>query len=133
MMRHLALMCMLLSSVASAQTSVRPALELQCASFGSGPTLECTARLKRAGEPLRNAKLTFSAHMPSMPMAHTIKSVSAIATGQPGEYRAALELEMHGLWAVQIDVSAPLRDRLVRRVRVEPCNATTHCPAQVMR
>ena len=133
MNRRLAFLSAFLSTCAWAQSSARPALDLQCTSFGSGPTLECTARLMRAGKPLKDAKLTLSAHMPSMPMAHTVKAVNAVATGQPGEYRAALELEMHGLWAVQIDVSRPLRDRLVRRVRVEPCKADFACPARVMR
>jgi hypothetical protein len=47
--------------------------------------------------------------------------VVAVATGQPGEYRGALELEMAGVWAVQVDIDKPLRDRVVVRLQAEEC------------
>lgn len=120
----------LMTCSAAHAASSRPVLDLQCVSFGKGPLLECSARLRAAnGKPLEQAKVTLNASMPSMPMAHTIKPAAARATGEPGEYRGVLQLEMPGMWAIEVDISGPLRDRLVRRVRVEPCADKRRCPA----
>ena len=51
--------------------------------------------------------------MPSMPMAHNVRPVTATATGAPGEYQARLMLEMHGDWAVRLRVAGPIRDQIV--------------------
>jgi hypothetical protein len=51
--------------------------------------------------------------MPSMPLAHTVKPVRAQATKTPGEYRARLELEMTGEWAVKLRLAGPVRDQLI--------------------
>lgn len=110
--------------------AARLSVELQCASSGAGPMLECTARLHDAqSKPLDSAKVTLSASMPSMPMAHTVKPVAALATGQPGEYRGVLQLEMPGLWAVQVDIAGPVRERWLQRVRVEHCAENQRCAA----
>ena len=120
---------LLLCSAAPAAAQ-KPTLDLQCVAYGKGPLLECTMRLRApGGGPLEQAKVTLNAGMPSMPMAHTIKPVAAGATGQAGEYRAVLQLEMHGVWAIEIDIAGPPRDRLVRRLRVEPCTADRRCAA----
>ncbi|MCH7633344.1 MAG: FixH family protein [Proteobacteria bacterium] len=63
-----------------------------------------------AGEPAK-------ADMPSMPMAHNTAPVNAIAMSKPGNYHARLKLEMHGEWALTMDVSGPLRDRLVKKLQ----------------
>mgnify|MGYP002479618328 CR=1 FL=1 len=79
----------------------RPRAELQCVSHGMGPMLECVVDLRRRdGAPLDGAQVTLGALMPSMPMAHTVKPMNAAPTGAPGQYRATLELEMLGVWAV---------------------------------
>lgn len=67
----------------------------------------------RTGVPLEGATVTVGADMPSMPMAHNVRPVTAKATGKPGEYAARLTLEMHGDWAVRLTVDGPLRDQLV--------------------
>jgi hypothetical protein len=104
--------------------SVRLKSELSCKSHGIGPTLVCQVDLRDpAGQPVTGAKVSFGAMMPSMPMAHSVKPVAARDEGRPGRYTATLELEMMGGWAVEIDVAAPTRDRLVHTLLIQPCNA----------
>lgn len=117
---------------AFAHATDRAKLELQCVSLGDGPQFECTARLMNAkGDPINGAKLTLNAHMPSMPMAHSVKPTIAAATNQPGKYRGQLELEMRGVWVIQVDMNAPTRDRFIRRLQVESCEKDKRCPVLV--
>lgn len=110
----------------------RPAVDLQCVSFGTGPQLDCTVRLQGAGgAPLDGAQVTLGASMPSMPMAHTVKPATAKATGRAGEYRGRLLLGMNGVWAVQVDVEGPVRDRIARSLRIDECEQDQRCPAPV--
>ena len=76
---------------------------------------DCTFKLTnaRTGAPLDEAQVTIGADMPSMPMAHNVRPVTATATGGPGEYQARLMLEMHGDWAVRLRVAGPIRDQIV--------------------
>jgi hypothetical protein len=60
-----------------------------------------------------------SADMPSMPLVHNVRPVKASAGGEPGSYQAKLELEMSGDWALRIDLSGPLRDRVFKPIRVQ--------------
>ena len=116
--------------LAWAQGSSRPQVDLQCQSYGMGPMLECTVDIKRRdGTPLEGAQVTLGALMPSMPMAHTVKPMKAAPTGKPGQYRATLELEMLGVWAVDIDISGPARDKLARHVTVGECKGNERCVA----
>lgn len=127
--RFVLLFCLSLCNVAHAEARVK--LNLQCVSFGDGPALECIVQLQTAKDaPLSGAMVTLNAHMPAMPMAHGVKPSAAIATNQPGEYRGQLHLEMPGVWAIQVDVSSPKRDRLVRRLLVEPCEKDKRCVAK---
>lgn len=117
-------------ALAGAQGGGRPQVELQCVSFGMGPMLECTAHLKRRdGTPLDGAQVTLGALMPSMPMAHTVKPMKAVPTGTAGQYRATLELEMLGVWAVEVDISGPARDKVARNVLVQECKGKDRCAA----
>ena len=111
----------------------RPQVDLQCEAFGIGPQLECTVYLRLSGAPLAGAQVTLGASMPSMPMAHTVKLVAAVPTGQPGEYRGRLELQMNGVWAVQVDVAGPLRDRVVRPLRIDDCDDDRRCPVPALK
>ena len=126
-MRPLACGVTLLVFACSAMSAPRPDIDLQCVAHGSGPLLECTVRVAANGAPLDAAKLTFSASMPAMPMAHTVKPVAATPTGKPGEYRGTLQLEMNGDWAVQIDLAGPPRERVVRVLRVDACAGDQRC------
>jgi hypothetical protein len=102
--------------------------ELNCVSHGSEPKLECLVTLRGAdGALLQGAKVKMSASMPSMPMAHSVRPSEALPTGKPGEYRGTLTLEMAGVWAVQIDIAGPKRDRLVRSMQVDSCDGGRRC------
>lgn len=87
--------------------------KLECRHTGRDFVYDCLIRLTRAGEPLAGAQLTVGADMPSMPMAHQVKPVKAQPTNVPGEYRARLDLEMSGEWAVKLRLSGPVRDQLI--------------------
>ena len=98
------------SSTASAQ---RAQAELQCKPTTTDFVYDCTIRLSRGGQPLPGAKITMSADMPSMPMAHNVKPVTAQSGKAPGEYRAKLDLEMLGEWAVKLRLGGPVKDQLI--------------------
>ncbi|MGQ0650893.1 MAG: FixH family protein, partial [Betaproteobacteria bacterium] len=74
---------------------------------------DCTVRLSERGKPLSGAQFSIGADMPSMPMAHNVRPVRAVPGSVPGEYRARLDLEMAGEWAVKLRLSVPLRDQLI--------------------
>jgi YtkA-like len=76
---------------------------------------DCTFKLAnaRTGAPIDNAELSVGADMPSMPMAHNVRPVTAKATATPGEYAARLTLEMHGDWALRLRIAGPLKDQRV--------------------
>ena len=120
-------------AAAGAAAAPRPQVDLQCEAFGMGPQLECTVRLRASGAPLVGAQVTLGASMPSMPMAHTVKPAAAAPTGQPGEYRGRLELQMTGVWAVQVDVAGPVRDRVVRPLRIDDCEDDRRCPVPALK
>lgn len=106
----------------AAAQAARAKAVLRCDAVAIGPTLDCVVQLATAdGKPLDGAQVTLGATMPSMPMVHRVKPVVAAATGLPGEYRGRLELEMSGVWALQVDIAGPLRDRAVVRLQAEEC------------
>ncbi len=105
--------------------ATRAKVDLRCEAVGRGPTLECVTQIQGSdGKPLDGAQVQLGATMPSMAMAHHVKTVTAAPTGKAGEYRGTLVLEMSGVWAVQIDVAGPLRDRAVVRIQADECKAT---------
>ena len=91
----------------------RVEVDLDCQPAKGLLTYDCTIRLRRAGQPLTGAGVSIGADMPSMPMAHNVKPVNAVPGEQPGEYRARLELEMSGQWAVKLRLSGPVRDQII--------------------
>jgi len=103
------------------EAAERAKAEVECAPAGRALTYQCLIRLTdaRTGAPLTGARLTVGADMPSMPMAHAVKPVAATPAGEPGLYRVRIELKMTGEWALQLKLSAPFRDRIVRRQRFE--------------
>jgi hypothetical protein len=110
MVRLLVFVVFLFSGEALAQ---RPEAKLDCKYTGTDFVYDCTIFLKRSGEPLAGAQVTMGADMPSMPMAHNVKPVKAQPTKAPGEYRAKLDLEMSGEWAVKLRLAGPVRDQLI--------------------
>ena len=72
---------------------------------------------KKSHKPIRSAKLNIKAEMPSMPMAHNVRPVTAMAMGKPGMYHARLHLEMYGEWALKMTVTGPARDLVIKKHR----------------
>jgi YtkA-like len=100
----------LIPALALAQS---PKADLACKATGTDFVFDCTIRLSRGGKPLEGASITVGADMPSMPMAHNVKPVKAQPGQTPGEYRATLDLEMLGVWAVKLRLAGPVRDQLI--------------------
>ena len=117
---------LLLSPAASA--GERAEAEVACKAAGEKLVYDCMILLlnKRSGEPILDAKILVTASMPSMPMAHNVAPVTATAMGEPGNYHARLRLEMHGEWALTIDISGPLRDRLVEKMQLGEMGMMKH-------
>jgi hypothetical protein len=109
-MRGLLLWVVLVSPPVFAQ---KVQANLDCRHTGTDFIYECRITLQRGGEPLSGAQVTVGADMPSMPMAHNTRPVTAKPTSRPGEYQARLDLEMTGEWAVKLRIAGPVRDQLV--------------------
>lgn len=104
---------LILLFAASPAAAQRVDAKLDCKYTGMDFIYQCSVHLRRGGEPLSGVQVTVGADMPSMPMTHQVKPVKAQPTKTPGEYRARLELEMTGEWAVKLRLSGPVRDQLV--------------------
>jgi len=100
----------LLLSLVLAQT---PQADLRCVATGEDFVYDCSIMLMRGGRPLEGADVTVGADMPSMPMAHSVRPAKAIPGTKPGEYKARLDLEMLGEWAIKLRLDGPVRDLLV--------------------
>ena len=117
---------LVLSSAAGA--GERAKADVDCKATGEKLVYDCMIMLmnKRSGDPIPGAKILVKADMPSMPMAHNAPPVTAKAMGKPGNYHARLKLEMHGEWALTLDVSGPLRDRLVKKLQLGEMGTMKH-------
>ena len=96
----------------------RAAAKVECQPAEEKLIYDCMIMLtgKDSQQPIENAKVVVGADMPSMPMAHNVRPVEAMPMQKPGAYRARLRLEMEGEWALRLDISGPLRDRLVEKM-----------------
>ena len=106
-MRAGVFLLLFLPAAASAQ---KTAARLDCKHTGKDFVFDCLVRLE---PPLEGVQVTVSADMPSMPLAHTVRPVKAAQTKVPGHYRARLELEMTGEWAVKLRLAGAVRDQLI--------------------
>ena len=106
----------------SAPAQVRAKADVACRPATTALQYDCTIMLtnSRTSEPLTDVTLTVGADMPSMPMMHNVRPVKAVPGETPGTYQARLALEMHGDWALQLNLSGPLRDRILRTMRFDP-------------
>lgn len=125
------LACALAAAVAAcspaiAFAQVRAKADVACRPTPTALQYDCIVTLTnaRTNEPLRDVTLTVGADMPSMPMMHNLRPVEAAPRQEPGSYQARLTLEMHGDWMLQLNLSGPLRDRVVTIIRFEPGRAT---------
>lgn len=129
-LRHLT-WALLLAPVHLTSAKDLPRMAMNCLSVGDAPRLQCVVSLHDAqGNPLTGAKLMLRAHMPSMPMAHSVQPVAASATVKAGEYEGTLQLEMPGRWAVQVDLSHPRRYRWIQSLQASKCDRP--CVAQLI-
>ena len=104
---------------ASALAADRARATVTCKPAPEKLAYDCTFKLSnaRTGAPLDQAEVSIGADMPSMPLAHNVRPVTATATGAPGEYQARLTLEMHGDWALRLKVAGPVKDQIVEVLR----------------
>lgn len=100
---------------------IRAKADVACQPTAGTLTYVCTIRLtdSRTNEPLTGIDLSVGADMPSMPMMHNVRPVKATPGREKGTYQAHIELEMAGEWALQLNLSGKLRDRLVQVLRFE--------------
>ncbi len=118
-------------SPAIAFAQIRAKADVACRPTPTALQYDCTITLTnaRTNEPLRDVTLTVGADMPSMPMMHNVRPAKAVPREVPGSYQVTLVLEMHGDWMLQLNLSGPLRDRLVTIIRFEPDRAEPQAPS----
>jgi hypothetical protein len=109
---------------------VRAKAEVACAPAGEKLLYDCIIKLAdaRSGEPISGVTLSVGADMPSMPGMHNAPPVEATEQPEAGVYTARLVLEMHGDWAVRLDLSGPVRDRVIAMLRFEDDQVTSVKP-----
>ncbi|WP_176721960.1 FixH family protein [Bradyrhizobium sp. LMTR 3] len=115
----------------AAHGQVRAKAAVTCVSAGQVLEYDCTIRLAnaRSGEPLSGLTVSVGADMPSMPGMHNVRAVKATEQAEKGAYKVRLELEMHGDWAVQIDLRGAVRDRVISMLRFEEADVTDVKPS----
>jgi hypothetical protein len=115
-----------------AHAQVRAKAEVACLPGGEKLHYECIIKLAnaRTNEPLSGVALSVGADMPSMPAMHNVRPVKANEEGDKGTYKARIVLEMHGDWALRLDLAGAVRDRVVKVLRFEPDRVGEPQPAQ---
>lgn len=115
----------------AAHAQVRAKAAVTCVFAGQVLEYDCTIKLAnaRSGEPLSGLTVSVGADMPSMPGMHSVRPVIAKEQAEKGVYQARLELEMHGDWAVQIDLRGAVRDRVIEMLRFEEADVTDVKPS----
>ena len=109
-MRILACLLVLFSTTVCAQGTQA---QLRCKLTRTDYVYDCVIKLARGGKPVAGADVTLGADMPSMPGAHNTVPVKAKASATAGEYKAQLDLEMLGEWAVRLRLAGPVTGELV--------------------
>lgn len=87
--------------------------ELTCAPTETEMEYRCTIELTSGGAPVEGAVFSVKPEMPAMPMAHNLRPVEATTTAEPGVYEVLLPVEMHGRWALRVEITEPSRDLIV--------------------
>ena len=118
----LSLFVVMVSSASGWAAGVKAKAEVSCDATAKPLEYDCAIKLSdaRSEAALTGVEVTVGADMPSMPMAHNVKPVKATPGSEPGTYHAQIKLEMHGDWAVKVDLAGPVRDRIVKSMRFEP-------------
>ncbi len=115
----------------AAHGQVRAKAAVTCVFAGQVLEYDCTIKLAnaRSGEPLSGLIVSVGADMPSMPGMNNLRPVKATEQAEKGVYQVRLELEMHGDWAVQIDLRGAVRDRVIATLRFEEKEVTDVKPS----
>jgi len=115
-----------------ASAQVRARADISCKPAPQMLEYDCVIKLtnSRTNEPLSGLTLMVGADMPSMAGAHNVRPVSATEDADKGTYRAHIALEMHGDWALQLNLSGPIRDRVVKVLRFEGDRVGEAVPAR---
>jgi hypothetical protein len=107
---------LVLCAACGAKAQVRARADIRCEPTNQVLAYDCTIRFvdSRTNQPLSGLTVTVGADMPSMAGAHNVRPATAMEGPEKGTYRVHLELEMHGDWALQLNLSGAIRDRVVR-------------------
>jgi hypothetical protein len=116
----------------TALAQVRVKADLTCKQAGGPLQYDCVVKLvdTRSNAPLTGVTLSIGADMPSMPGVHHLRPAQAVEDLEKGTYRARLMLDMHGEWALQLNLSGPVRDRVVKVLRFEGVDVTEPKPGE---
>ena len=87
--------------------------EAHCAKGDTGQLYECVLLITKNLQPLEGAEFVVLAEMPSMPMAHNMRPVTAHPTHEAGTYHAVLDIAMDGAWVLKLVFEKPQRDLVV--------------------
>jgi hypothetical protein len=100
---------------------MRAKADVACRPTGKPLQYDCTIRLlhARTNEPLTDVALTVGADMPSMPLAHNVRPVKATVGRSPDTHEVRIDLDMLGDWALRLDLTGKVRDRVVTVLRFE--------------
>lgn len=117
---------------APAQAQVRPRADIACKQADGPLNYDCVVKLidARSKAPISGVTLSIGADMPSMPGVHHLRPAQAVEDAEKGTYRARLVLDMHGEWALQLNLSGPVRDRVVKLLRFEGAEVTEPKPGE---
>ena len=115
-----------------AHAQVRAKADVTCKQAGGPLQYDCMVKLidARSNAPLTGVTLSIGADMPSMPGIHHLRPALAVEDAEKGTYRARLVLDMHGECALQLNLSGPLRDRVVKLLRFEGAEVTEPRPGE---
>jgi YtkA-like len=104
-----------------AKAQVRAKADIACQPTAEELQYDCIIKLAnpRTNHPLSGLDLTVGADMPSMPATHHVRTVKAVEDLAKGTYKARIALEMYGEWALRLDLSGPIRDRVIKVLRFE--------------
>lgn len=116
----------------SAHAQARAKADVSCKPGPQTLQYDCVIRVAdaRTSEPLSGLTLTIGADMPSMPGAHFVRPVVATEASDKGTYQARITLEMHGDWALQLNLSGTMRDRVVKVLRFDGDRVGEGVPAR---
>jgi hypothetical protein len=116
----------------AADAQVRPRADVACKQADGPLNYDCVVKLvdAKSRTPISGVTLSIGADMPSMPGVHHLRPAQAVEDAEKGTYRARLVLDMHGEWALQLNLSGPVRDRVIKLLRFEGAEVTEPKPGE---